>query len=230
MGDRVADAGVEEKEVTTVRVLVVDDDMLARNRLVEILSEEQGIEIIGEAADGESAVEWTRKCDIDVVLMDLRMPGMGGIRATKVIRKRHPGVAVLILTAFNSEQDILVAMEAGSHGHLLKSASPEQIRHAIYLAAGGLTVLSPEAAVVMRSFPSHGRPAPAGTLHLSDRDRRIVAQVSQGASNREIAKRLGLTETTVKTYVSRILQRLGCRTRGHLAARARELGIDRLPL
>lgn len=216
--------------MTDLRILIADDDALTRRSLVDILTAEPGLTVVGEARDGAEAVRFVAEHDVDLVLMDLRMPVMDGFAATRVIRDRTRDLPILVLTSYDTDQDILLALAAGASGHLLKTASPAQLSRAVHLAAAGLSVLSSEAAEVMRSFPSQRpEPAPAGAHGLSERDREVVSEVAAGASNREIARHLGLTEATVKTYVSRILTKMDCLSRAQLAVLARELRVDRLP-
>lgn len=215
--------------MTEVSVLVVDDDERMRKLIVEIVSADRGAAVVGEARNGEEAVSFVRRTAVSVVLMDLRMPVMDGIAATEIIRSQHPGTAVLVLTSFDTEAEIVASMAAGACGYLLKSATREQMSRAVQLASSGHTVLSPKATDTLRGRLTRRLPAEAGADGLTERERDVTVQVCAGLSYREIAQCLSLTVATVKTYVSRILTKTGCRSRSELAVVARERGLNRLP-
>ena len=212
-----------------IAVLVVDDDALARRSIISILDEGTRASVAGECVNGAEAVRFLAQHRVDVVLMDLHMPVMGGLEAIKTIHDTHPGVSVVALTSLDVRDDVVDAFLAGARGHLLKSATPRQLAAAIESAASGLSVLSSHAVSVLMPDELVDDRTRAAATALTSRDRRIVAAVAAGASNREIARELGLAETTVKAYVSRILKRMSCRSRGELAACAHHLGLDRQP-
>jgi len=214
-----------------VRVLIVDDDDLMRAGLRGVLSSDEAIEIAGEAGDGRDAVYRTRLLRPDVVLMDVRMPGLDGIAATRELLAAFPGVRVLILTTFEEDDYIFGALSAGASGFLLKRTRPEELIAAIHAIAAGDSLLSPSvtARVVERMA---GQPLPGGTAdrrldELTTREREVLALVARGLSNGEIANHLVIEESTVKTHVKRLLAKLGARDRVQAVILAYETGLIR---
>jgi len=213
-----------------VRVLLVDDQRLMREGLRILLELEPDIEVVGEAEDGQAALEAYAVLRPDVVLMDIRMPGMDGVEATRRLRDRWPEARVIILTTFDDDAYVFEGLRAGALGYLLKDVSGAELAEAVRTVAAGGALIEPSVArKVVAEFariapPSHrageGLPEP-----LSEREREVLRLLAQGLTNREIAARLFLAEGTVKNYVTAILQKLGVRDRTQAALRARELGL-----
>jgi DNA-binding NarL/FixJ family response regulator len=200
-----------------VRVLVVDDDDLMRAGLRGVLASDASIEVVGEGADGRDAIYRTRLVNPDVVLMDVRMPDVDGITATRDLLAAYPTVKVVILTTFEQDDYIFGALGAGASGFLLKRTAPEELVAAIHTIAAGDSLLSPSVTrrVVERMA---GQPPPdaardARLDELTPREREVLALVARGLSNREIAAELVIEESTVKTHVKRILAKVGARDR-----------------
>jgi DNA-binding NarL/FixJ family response regulator len=211
--------------MTAIRVLVVDDHMFYREGVKTLLgTRAEEVEVVGEAATGEEALELVASVRPDVVLMDLRMPGMGGIAATRQLIAGHPEVAVLVLT-MNDDDSVVPALRAGARGYLLKDASVDDLVRAITSVDRGSAVLGPQAAA--RVHEHILRPPSRPELpfrELTEREHDLLAELVQGRSNEEIALRLGLTAKTVRNYVSNILAKLHARDRTHLVVIAREAG------
>lgn len=203
------------------RVLLVDDHPVVRTGLRMLLTA-AGIEVVAEAGNGQEAVRLASEHAVDVVLMDLQMgTGMDGVAATEQIIARPDAPRVLILTTYDTDQDILRAVEAGAAGYLLKDAPPDHLVEAVHRAARGETVLAP---VVADRLLARLR-NPMSTL--SARELEVLRQVSQGRSNREVAKALFLSEATVKTHLVHVFDKLDVDSRTGAVARARELGLLR---
>ncbi|MCX4385453.1 response regulator transcription factor [Micromonospora peucetia] len=223
-----------------VRVLLADDQHLVRTGFRVILEVEDDIEVVGEAADGARAVTMTRATQPDVVLMDVEMPGLDGLEATRQITAEQDGPggpAVLILTTFDRDDYLFAALRAGASGFLLKNGTPEALIEAIRVLARGDGLLAPELTRrVIATFARPGEPvvpggprtAPEAALReLTPREREVLVLVSGGASNAEIARELHLGEATVKTHVSRVLAKLGLRDRVQAVVFAYEHGVVR---
>ncbi|MER7460113.1 response regulator transcription factor [Micromonospora sp. NPDC126480] len=217
-----------------IRVLLADDQHLVRTGFRVILEVEDDIEVVGEAADGERAVGMTRALRPDVVLMDVEMPGVDGLEATRRIAADQGGPAVLILTTFDRDDYLFAALRAGASGFLLKNGTPEALVEAIRVLARGDALLAPE--LTRRVIATFTRPggattgggSPEATLReLTPREREVLALVARGASNAEIAADLHLGEATVKTHVSRVLAKLGLRDRVQAVVFAYEHGVVR---
>ena len=212
-----------------VRVLVVDDQALFREALATLLSVRSEIEVVGEAGDGLEAVRLSAALSPDVVLMDLRMPVLDGIGATRRLHVDQPGVRVLALTTFDDDEEVFAALRAGAVGYLLKDVSADRLVEAVLAAARGESVLQPSVAakVVARFAQLDDTPAPAQPLAvpLSDRELEVVRLLARGRSNREIAADLYLAEGTVKNHVTNVLLKLEARDRTQAALRARALGL-----
>jgi DNA-binding NarL/FixJ family response regulator len=218
--------------VSPVRVLLVDDDGLMRAGLRAVLSSDETVEVVGEAADGRAAVERTRVLRPDVVLMDVRMPELDGIAATRLIVAAAPAARVLMLTTFSDDDYVVDALAAGASGFLLKRARPEQLLEAIHVVAAGESLLSPAVtrAVVDRVARSAAAADPAAGRRLrvlTPRERDVLELIARGRANTEIAGDLGVEESTVKTHVKRILAKLGLRDRVHAVIFGYEAGLVR---
>ncbi|TDC85299.1 response regulator transcription factor [Micromonospora sp. KC606] len=219
----------------SVRVLLADDQHLVRTGFRVILEVEDDIEVVGEAADGERAVAMTRALRPDVVLMDVQMPSVDGLEATRRITTEFPaGPAVLILTTFDRDDYLFAALRAGASGFLLKNGTPEDLVEAIRVLARGDGLLAPE--LTRRVIATFARPGAAGPTGadaqralagLTPREREVLVLVAGGASNAEIAAALHLGEATVKTHVSRVLTKLGLRDRVQAVVFAYEHGVVR---
>ncbi|MFK3984914.1 response regulator [Micromonospora sp. NPDC050397] len=217
-----------------IRVLVVDDQALVRAGVCLLLRAAGGFEVVGEAGDGREAVRLAERFRPDVVLMDLRMPGMDGIEATRRIVEHHPASRVLVLTTFADDADIYGALGAGAIGYLVKDGAPEDLVDAVLRAARGEALLAPPvlARIVGRALRAHQRdvrrpaeePKPRHRL-LTAREREVLALVGAGLSNAEIAGRLHLGITTVKTHVSAAMEKLQLRNRVQAAVVAHRLGL-----
>ena len=215
----------------SVRVLLADDQTLVRSGLRALLDADDEIEVIGEASDGKGALALARAHRPDVVLMDVRMPAMDGLEATRRIAadRRLAGVRVLMLTTFDHDEYVFDALHAGASGFLLKDVEPSGLREAVRVVAAGEALLSPS--VTRRliaefvSQPGRARHAPEGLAELTEREREVMSLVAGGLANDEIARRLVITHATAKTHVSRILLKLGARDRAQLVVTAYETGL-----
>jgi DNA-binding NarL/FixJ family response regulator len=215
-----------------IRIAVVDDQELVRAGFRALLDADPGLDVVGEAGDGAAAVELARRHRIDVMLMDIRMPGMNGIEATRLIRAMSDPPEVLILTTFDTDENAFDALEAGAAGFLIKDTPPAQLLDAIRAATSGGTVISPATTrrLVDRLIAARivrDRPAPAGLRLLTEREREVLALIARGRSNREISAQLRISELTTKTHVSRVLTKLGVTSRVQAAALAYEAGLVR---
>ena len=213
-----------------VRVLLVDDDQLMRAGLRAVLSSDAGIEVVGEAATGRAAVARVAALRPDLVLMDVRMPDLDGIAATREVLATSPDVKVVILTTFEQDDYIFGALSAGASGFLLKRTSPEELLAAIHTVAAGDSLLSPSVTrIVLERLARQPAPRVAGSAvaHLTPREREVLGLVARGLSNGEIAAALVIEESTVKTHVKRILGKLGLRDRIQAVIFAYESGITR---
>lgn len=214
-------------------VLLVDDQALLRMGFRLVLEAEDDLQIVGEAGDGRSAVDQVSALRPDVVLMDVRMPGMNGIEATERIVTDHPGTRVLILTTFDLDEYAFAALRVGASGFLLKDARPQELVSAIRAVASGDAVVSPRVTRrMLEMFSSHlptGGRAPDGLdprlAELTPRELDVLRAVAEGLSNAEVAARFFLSEATVKTHVGRILAKLGVRDRVQAVVLAYETGL-----
>jgi DNA-binding NarL/FixJ family response regulator len=210
-------------------VLIADDDDLMRAGLVELLAADPSIEVVGEAATGRQAVEGTRRLDPDVVLMDVRMPDLDGIAATRELADAAPRTRVLVLTTFEEDDYIFGALRAGASGFLLKRTRPEELLAAVHAIAAGESLLSPSVTrrVIdrMAGQPAAEPPDRAALAALTPREREVLGLVARGLSNREIAHELVVEESTVRTHVKRILMKLGLRDRVQVVIFAYQAGV-----
>jgi DNA-binding NarL/FixJ family response regulator len=213
-----------------VRVLVVDDDDLMRAGVRGILSDDASIDVVGEAGDGRDAVYRARLLQPDVVLMDVRMPDLDGISATRELLATFPAVKVVILTTFEQDDYIFGALRAGASGFLLKRTRPEELVGAIHTIAAGDSLLSPSVTsrVIERMARHPATDASRDTTldQLTPREREVLALVARGLSNGEIAGALLIEESTVKTHVKRVLAKLGARDRVQAVIFAYESGLS----
>jgi DNA-binding NarL/FixJ family response regulator len=215
----------------SIRVLLADDQTLVRSGFRELLERTEGIEVVGEVADGRAAVERTRAEQPDVVLMDIRMPVMDGLEATRAIAadRALADVRVIMLTTFDLDEYVFEALHAGASGFLLKDVEPDELRNAVRVVAGGDALLSPSVTSQLIaefvSRPSHDRRAPAELEELTEREREVLGLVATGLTNGEIAERLVISPATAKTHVSRILLKLDARDRAQLVVIAYQSGL-----
>ena len=213
------------------RVLIADDDQLMRAGLVELLGADPEIEVIGQAATGRQAVEQTRRLAPDVVLMDIRMPDLDGIGATRELARTTPGARVLILTTFEQDDYVFGALRAGASGFLLKRARPEELIAAVHTVAAGEALLSPSVTRrVIDRMAQQPTPELADQVKLdalTPREREVLELIAGGLSNREIAAALVVEESTIRTHVKRILMKLGLRDRVQAVIFAYETGLNR---
>ncbi len=210
-----------------IRVLVVDDEALVRDGLVAIVSSRDGLEVVGCAANGVEAVELVEQCRPDVVLMDLRMPILDGIEATRRIVAGDTSAHVLVLTTVETDEMVHAALRAGAYGFLLKSVPREQLWIGIEAVAAGDALLAPSMTRRIIEQALEGSRRTPFEMALTDRQREVVTLVARGLSNKEIAEHLFLAETTVKGYVSEVLVKHHVRDRTQLVVLAYETGLVR---
>ena len=213
-----------------IRLLIVDDQRLMREGLRTLLELEHGFEIVGEAANGQDALDAYAELKPDVVLMDIRMPGMDGVEATRRLCTSWPETRVIILTTFDDDANVFEGLRAGAVGYLLKDLSGQELAHAVRTVYKGGGLIEPTVAKRVMAEFARLHP-PARTIEeglpepLTERELDVLKLVSAGLSNREIGNKLGLSEGTVKNYVTSVLQKIGVRDRTQAALRGRELGL-----
>jgi DNA-binding NarL/FixJ family response regulator len=198
-----------------IRLLIVDDHPVVRDGLRGLFADDSDFQVVGEAANGTEAIARVEHVGADVVLMDLRMPEMGGVEAITRLRRTAPGVRVLVLTTYDTDTDVLAAIEAGATGYLLKDAPREELIRAVRAAFAGEAVLSP--AVARRLMGQVGKPPPEA---LSQRELEVLALIADGATNRQAAAKLFISEATVKTHLLHVYEKLGVRDRAAAVAEA----------
>ena len=200
---------------TAIRVLVADDQRVVREGLVLLLELLGGIEVVGAAADGEQAMALAADLRPDVVLMDLRMPRLDGVAATRRLRERDPGVRVIALTTYDDEHSVMEAVRAGARGYLTKDAGAEEIRQALEAVVRGEAAIDPAVQHHLLDALATGAPATAGTLPdgLTPREAEVLALIAEGLSNAEIAHRLVVSEATVKSHINHLFTKIGARDR-----------------
>lgn len=212
--------------MTAIRLLLVDDQALFREGLRAVISRERSIEVIGEAENGQRALE---QCDLlkpDVVLMDLKMPVLDGVSATRRITLQHPRIKVVVLTTFDDDERIFEGLRAGAVGYLLKDASAARLVEAIGAASRGESFLQPSIAskVIAELSRLRDRPPPAESI-VTSREHEVLRLLGKGASNKEIAAALFVTEGTVKNHLTSIFEKLGVTSRTEAVVRARDLAL-----
>jgi DNA-binding NarL/FixJ family response regulator len=212
-----------------IRILLADDQSLFREALRMLISSQPDLEVVGEAANGEEAIRLADSSRPNVVLMDLQMPVMNGVTATRQLHSAQPDCRVIALTTFDTDEYIFDCLRAGAVGYLLKDAPSENLFAAIRAAARGESFLQPSVTTrVLAEFSrlsDHPAASPTLVEPLSDREQEILRMIARGASNREIAEALFITEGTVKNHVTNILSKLDVRDRTQAALKARELGF-----
>jgi DNA-binding NarL/FixJ family response regulator len=212
-----------------IKLIVADDHALARGGLRAMLGAEDDLEVVGEAADGAEAVDLALKLRPDVVVMDIRMPRLDGIEATRRLRAHAGAPDVLVLTTFDLDEYVYEALRAGAGGFMLKDAAPSQLAEAVRTVAAGESLLAP--AVTRRLVERYVRRPPADKVRerefgdLTERELEVLTLIARGLSNAEIGEQLFLSEATVKTHVTRILSKLGLRDRVQAVVRAYESGL-----
>jgi DNA-binding NarL/FixJ family response regulator len=205
-----------------IRILIADDQPIVRNGLRGAFADLSDIEVAGEAANGREAVTEAVRLGVDVVLMDLRMPQMTGVQAIAALARTAPSIRVLVLTTFDSETDVLPAVEAGATGYLLKDTPPEELIRAVRAAHRGESVLAPSAAGQLM-----GRVRRPTGLALSSRELEVLQLVADGAGNREAARLLFISEASIKTHLQHIYDKLGVRDRAAAVAEGYRRGLLR---
>jgi NarL family two-component system response regulator LiaR len=205
-----------------IRVLVVDDHAVVREGLRGFLELQDGIEVAGEAADGNEALEAAERLAPDVVLMDLVMPNLDGLTAMRMLRERQPTARVIVLTSFFDDEQLMPALRAGAAGYLLKNAPPQELARAVRAAHAGEAVLDPVvAARLIEALAGHAEPLD----QLTPREREVLVLIGRGFPNKRIARELGLAEKTVKTHVGHVLAKLGVSDRTQAAVVAVRAGL-----
>ena len=205
----------------TIRILLADDHDVVRRGLTALLDGADGFAVVGAAADGEEAVALAGEHQPDVVLMDLSMPGVDGIEATRRLVAARPESRVVVLTSFSDRERILDALDAGAIGYLLKDAEPDELLRGIEAAARGESPLAPKAAKAVLTARAEERPA----AELTAREHEVLALLAQGLANKQIARRLGIAEKTVKAHLTSVFQSIGVSDRTQAALWARSHGI-----
>lgn len=222
-------------------MLIVDDQRIVREGLVTLLGLLPGIEVAGAAGDGEEALRLVADHAPDVALMDLRMPGMDGVEATRRIRAEHPGTQVVALTTYADDSSILAAVQAGARGYLTKDAGAQEIEEAIEAVRAGRTLLEPKVQARLldvlaggTDLPGSPPPAPSGASSLlpdglTRREAEVLALIAEGLSNQDISARLFVSEATVKTHINNLFSKTGVRDRGQAVAYAYRHGLQKIP-
>lgn len=215
----------------TLRIALVDDDFMVRTALAQYLTPAGDMEVVLSTADAREAIALAKAAEVDVVLMDVHMPGLDGIEATAQMTKEAPGVPVLVLTTFDEDENMFGALAAGAAGFLLKDIQPRTLVDSVRVAASGGRVLAPQSSqrlVERYSAPPPEEVAPEpppSDLDLTRREIDVVREVCRASSNRQIARELGLSESTVKSYLSTVMEKLGATSRLEVALRAFEAGL-----
>ncbi len=210
-----------------IRVLIADDHPLFRSGMRALLMADQGTELAGEATTGEEAIALAEECQPDVVLMDLQMPDLNGIEATRRILRTNPNTRILVVSMFEDDHSVCSAIRAGARGYVLKGANPDEVLRAIRVVAGGEAIFSPSVATRLIDFFGglRAEALPQTFPELTDREREILDLIAQGWSNSEIARQLSLSAKTIANHVSNILSKLQVADRAQAMLRAREAGL-----
>ena len=217
-------------ERSKIRVLITDDHPLFRDGMHGLLDSVEGTEVVGEADNGEAAVELAGMLQPDVILMDVKMPGMSGIEATREILERNPQVGILVVTMLEDDDSVFAAMRAGARGYLLKGAHQDEVLRAIRAVANGEAIFGPGIARRVMGLFSAARPqAPRAFPELTDREQEILRLIADGRGNAEISSDLFLSLKTVQNHVSNIFRKLQVADRAQAVIRAREAGLGRSP-
>jgi len=214
-----------------IKILLVDDHMVVREGLRALLTPRNGMEVVGEAADGAEAVEKARTLNPDVILMDLNLPVKSGLEATADIIRENPAARILVLTSFDEDENISAAIRAGALGYVLKNTSAQELFHAIRGVAMGSLSVSPAVTQAMLRDMRQPAPTPAPTSPepaLTTREREVLRGLAQGQSNQEIAETLNIEKTTVRSHISSVLNKLELDSRTQAALYAVEMGLGRL--
>ena len=222
---------IVEAQPTPIRVLVVDDHTLFRRGIAEVLAKQEGLEVVGEAADGLEAIEKTKELVPDVILMDLNMPRCSGLEAIQALQAEMPQVNILVLTISETEDDLFAAMKFGATGYLLKKAEPEELVHAIINIVQGGVIVSPLMATkLLTEFKYLAAVVEKESIekanaNLSPREREVLQQVAQGGTNKEIADSLFISKNTVRAHMRSIMEKLHMANRSQAAAYAVKKGL-----
>jgi DNA-binding NarL/FixJ family response regulator len=206
-----------------IRLLIADDHAVVRTGLTQLVAAIEGVELVGAAGNGAEAVSLCATAAPDVVLMDLEMPVLDGIEATRQIKAAHPAIAVVVLTSFSDRARILSALDAGAAGYLLKDVEPDELARAIHAAATGDVPLEPRAARTLLA----SRTTPPPGEGLSEREREVLLLVAEGLPNKLIARRLSISEKTVKAHLTSVFRQIGVTDRTQAALWAVEQGLTR---
>jgi two-component system nitrate/nitrite response regulator NarL len=210
----------------SIRLLIVDNHTLFRQGLVSLLQSEPGFQVVGEAGSGEEALQLARQLQPDVILMDVKMPGIGGVEATRRLLELMPPARVLMLTVSEEEESLFAAIHAGARGYILKNADADELLEGIRRVHAGEAMISPAMTFrLMQVLRSGGAPVSATELPLTPREQDVFHLLVRGASNREIAETLTISENTVKTHVRNILDKLELDNRVEVAAFARRFNL-----
>ena len=222
--------------MTSIRVLVVDDDELMREALKSFLEAAPDIDVVGTAGDGVAAVELAERLRPDVVVLDMQMPRQDGVATTRELQKRRPEIRVLAVSSFATDRYVIAALREGASGYVVKDTTPDQLVAAVRRVAGGDETVSPQVlnhlVDAVRASGTAETPTPPETVDrfLSDREREVITLLARGKSNGEIADRLFIAEATVKSHVSRIMSKLNVRDRVQIVIRAHQWGLADLDL
>lgn len=213
----------------TIRILIADDQTITRSGLQTLLAASENIEVIGEACDGEEAIELAASLQPDVILMDLRMPGVNGIEATRRIHRTSPHISILVLTVFEDDTSVFPAIRAGARGYLLKNTELDELLRAIRTVAGGGAIFSPGIAQKVLGYLTAPPPEVSGDIfdELTVREREILELIAKGKTNAEIAAILNLSAKTVSNYISNVLLKVHATDRAKLMLMALEAGMGR---
>jgi DNA-binding NarL/FixJ family response regulator len=206
-----------------IRVLIVDDHAVVREGLRTFLDLQEGIEVVGEAGDGEEALREAERVRPDVVLVDLVMPKLDGVQTMRALRERVPRARAIVLTSFLEDERLLPAIRAGAAGYLLKNVQPQELARAVRTAAAGETLIDPAVAARLVEALGDGREDRAD--RLTPREREVLALIARGFANKRIAAELGVAEKTVKTHVTNVLSKLGVSDRTQAALYAARIGL-----